>query len=113
MEYGFTLDNDLLLSLMPQKMPMLLCEKVMLMADTKECNLGCGFFTVGDRECAVLDECNNLPAYITAILSKSSLFICYIYNLLLAIFNYLPQSRGFVYSPHTFINFIRSFLLDS
>src|SRR5574344_1770876 len=38
MEYGFTLDNDLLLSLMPQKMPMLLCEKVMLMADTKECN---------------------------------------------------------------------------
>ena len=61
MEYGFTLDNDLLLSLMPQKMPMLLCEKVMLMTETKECNLGCGFFTVGDRECAVLDECNNFP----------------------------------------------------
>ncbi len=38
--------------------------------------------------------------YITAILSKSSLFICYIYNLLVAIFNYLPQSRAFAYSIH-------------
>src|SRR5574344_34245 len=60
MDIKYAIEHDLFEKLMPQKSPMLFCDGITF--DTAgEYNHGCGYFTVGERECVALDANNNLP----------------------------------------------------
>ena len=55
----YILEGELLEKIIPQKAPMLFCDKVEI--NKNNLNIGAGYFLIGNRVCVGLDEEQNLP----------------------------------------------------